>query len=136
LDANGFEFIDKLEQLLLRADELRACLSTAAIVIGQVAYRLEVLGSWGDISRSAFSAIGKYGALMKFATTAMAGGFATLSAQGVEGARQDRIALEAVFKQAWQELLGLAKLRAKGAELLIHDGSRGKGAGILYITIV
>ena len=86
--------------------------------------------------RSALAAIGEYGALMKFATTAMAGEFAALSAKGVDGARQDRLALETVHEQAGQELLSLEKLGAQGTEKLVHDGSRGKGAGVLYITLI
>jgi hypothetical protein len=120
LNANGFEFIDELEQLLLPADELSASLSTATIVFGQVAQRLDLFGCRRDVLRSALSAIGEHRALVKFAARATAGGFAALSAKGVERAGQDRLALETFLEQAWQELLGLEKLRAEGTEKLVH----------------
>jgi hypothetical protein len=136
LDANGFEFIDELEQLLLPADELSASLSTATIVFGQVAHRLDMFSCRCDILRPALSAIGEHGALVKFAACAMAGGFAALAAKDVEGARQDRLALETFLEQAWQKLLGLEKLGAKGTEKLVHAWRPGGAAGVLYITIV
>lgn len=57
---------------------------------------------------------------MKFAARAMTGGFAAFAAKDVEGAGQDRLAPETFLEQAWQELLGLEELRAKGTETLIH----------------
>ena len=95
-----------------------------------------MLGRGGDILRSALAAIGEHGALMQFAMTTMAGEFAALAAQGVKGARQDRFAFETVEEQAGQELLSLEKLGAQGTEKLVHDGSRCKGVGVLYITII
>jgi len=90
-----------------------------------------MFGCWCDVLRPALSAIGEYRGLVKFATCATAGGFAALSAKQVEGAGQDRLALETFLEQAWQKLLGLEKLGAKGAEKLVHAWSRGGGAGVL-----
>ena len=73
---------------------------------------------------------------MKFAARAMAGGFAALAAKDVEGARQDRLALETFLEQAWQELLGIEQLGAEGTETLVHAWTQGGGASILYITII
>jgi hypothetical protein len=121
LDANGFEFIDELEQLFLPADELGAGLSAAAIVVGHVANRVEVLRRWRDVSRAALSAVGKDGAGMKLSAVAVARRLAALSPQRVEGAREERLAAEAGFEQARQELLGLDELGAEGAKALVHE---------------
>jgi hypothetical protein len=120
LDANRFEFIDEFEQLLLPADELSASLSTATIVFGQMAQRLDMFGCRCDVLRQALAAIGEHGAFVKFAARAMAGGFAALAAKDVEGAGQDRRALETFLEQARQELLGLEKPSAEGTEKLVH----------------
>ena len=56
---------------------------------------------------------------------------AKYTSQGVKRARQDRFAAEAFFEEARQELLDLEELCAKGAELLVHGGSRGEGGAVL-----
>ena len=134
LDAGGLKFIDDLEQLFVPADELSASVAGSAIVLGQFAQRAKVLGRGGDVPRpttATIAAIGQDGALVKFAARAPAGGIAAFSAQSVKRARQDRFAAEAFFEEARQELLRLEELCAKGAELMVHGGRRGKGAGLL-----
>ena len=63
---------------------------------------------------------------MELPAIAMAGRLAALSPQGVEGARQERIAAEAVLQEGGQELLGLEELGAEGAESLVHEVHRGR----------
>ena len=58
---------------------------------------------------------------MELTAVATAVGFAALSPQGVERARQERCSCEARFEQ-WRELvLKIEELRAEGAELLVHE---------------
>jgi hypothetical protein len=120
LNASGFEFIDELEQLFLPTDELGACFSALAIVIGQFSQRFEVLRGRREVAWSALPAIGEDRAGVKFTTVAVAGRLAALPPQGVERARQEGIALEAGLKEGGQELLGLEEFGAEGTESLVH----------------
>jgi hypothetical protein len=67
------------------------------------------------------AAIGQDGALVELTAAAMAVGFAALSPQGVERARQERCACEARFEQLRELVLKSEELRAEGAELLVHE---------------
>lgn len=130
LDACGFEFIDELEQLFLPTHELGARLSATSIEIGHAAQAVKVLGRRRDVAWSALSAMGQDGAGVRFASVAMAGRLAALSPQGVERARQEGIATEAVFQEGRQEMLSLAELGAERAESLFH-AVHGAGGGVL-----
>ena len=59
---------------------------------------------------------------MRGAEFAVAGRFAALSPQGIEGTGQERFASEAWQQQSWQELLMLVELGAERAEELVHEG--------------
>ncbi len=113
--------------MFLPTDELGAGFSALAIVFGHVPQRQEVFGRRRDVLRSPLSAVGKDGAGMKLAAIAVAGRLAALTPQGVERARQERFAPEAVLKEGGQELLGLEEFGAEGAESLVHEVHRGKG---------
>ena len=121
LHACGFEFIDKLEQLPLPANELGAGLSAAAIGVGEVFQGIEVFRLRRDILRALLSAIREDGVFVKAAVVAVAGRFAALSAQGIEGARQERRAAESRLEQSRQELLELPELGTEGTEALVHE---------------
>ena len=121
LHACGFEIIDKLEQLPLPADELGAGLSAAAIVVGEVFQGLEVFRLRRDIPRALLSAVGQDGAFVQGAVVAVAGRFAALSAQGIEGAGQERFAAESWLEQSWKQLLELQELGTEGTESLVHE---------------
>jgi len=66
-----------------------------------------VLGRSGEVAWLALPTIGKDGALVQFAAAAAAARLATLSPQGIERARQERLAREAGFEQAGEKLLSL-----------------------------
>ena len=122
LDARGLQGIDQVEQLPLPADELGARLSAAAIVLGQSAYGGEVLRRRSEVAWLALATIGKDGALVQLAAAAAAARLATLAAEGVERARQQRFASEAGFEQAGEKLLSLAQLGAERTEPIVHGG--------------
>jgi hypothetical protein len=69
-----------------------------------------------DILGARLATVGEDGALMKLAAVAMAGRFAALSAQGVDGAGQERLASEGGFEECRQEFLEVEELGAKGTE--------------------
>jgi hypothetical protein len=106
--------------LPLPADELGAGLSATAIVIGHVAEGEEMLGGRNKVTRLALPAVGKDGALVQFAAAAAAARLATLSAEGVERARQKWRACETGFEQAGEKLLRLAQLGAERAQTMVH----------------
>jgi hypothetical protein len=120
LNANGFEFIDKLQQLFLPTDELGTRFSALAIGNGEIPDCLKVFRGRREVAWPALAAIGEHRADMKFATVAVARRLAALSLQGIERARQERIALEASLKEARQELLDLEEFGAEGTESLVH----------------
>jgi hypothetical protein len=67
-----------------------------------------VLRGRSKVTWLALPAIGKDGTLVQLAAAAAAIRLATLSAEGVERARQKRLACEAGFEQAREKLLRLA----------------------------
>ena len=79
-----------------------------------------MLGRSREVAWLTLPAIGKDGALVQFAATAVAARLATLSTQGVERGRQKRFASEAGFEQAGEKLLGLEQLGAERTETLVH----------------
>ena len=120
LDTSGQQGIDEVEHLPLPADKLGAGLSAAAIVIGHGAEGEEVLGGRNQVPWLALPAVGKDGARVQFAAAAAAARLATLSAEGVERARQKGFACEAGFEQAGEKLLRLAELGAERAQTMVH----------------
>src|SRR5208283_2555184 len=120
LDASSLQGIDDIEQLPLPAYELGARLSAAAILLGQITQSREVLGRRREVAWLALPAIGEDGALVQFAAAAVAARLATLTAEGVERARQQRFTSEASFEQAGEELLSLEELGAERAKTLVH----------------
>jgi hypothetical protein len=84
-----------------------------------------VLGRSREVAWFALPAIGKDGALVQFAVTAMAARLATLSPQSVKRARQQRFTSEANFEQAGEKLLNMAELRAERAKALVHGVTAG-----------
>jgi hypothetical protein len=122
--AGGVQGIDEFEHLPLPADELGAGLPAAAVLIGQVTQRREVLGGGREVAWPAVAAIGEDGALVQGAAAAVAAGLATLAPQGVERARQERFPAEAGFEQAGQAQLRLEQLRPESAKALVHEEPR------------
>jgi hypothetical protein len=79
-----------------------------------------VFGRRGEIARFAAAAIREDGALVQFAVAAVAARLATLSPQGVERGRQQRLTRQAGFEQVGEKLLSLEQLGAEGTETLVH----------------
>src|SRR5205823_5876272 len=104
---------------------LHTRLAALAIVLGHVAERIDLIGRWGDILRSSFSAIGEDGAVVEMAAGAVASGLTALAAQGVEGTGQKGRPFKADLEQAGQELLDLGELLTERTQMLVHRRSRG-----------
>jgi hypothetical protein len=79
-----------------------------------------VLRGRSKVTWLALAAIGKDGALVQFAAAAAAARLATLSAEGVERARQQWLAGEAGFEQVREKLLSLVELGAERAKTMVH----------------
>jgi hypothetical protein len=126
LDACGFQAVDEHQYLTLEPEQLRAGLAEPPVVVGEFAQGGELSGRGGEVAGSVLSAVGQHGAGVECAPGAVAGGFSATAAEGIEGAGQERFALEEGFQQGRELLLELAELQAEGAEVVGH-GWAGTG---------
>src|SRR5438270_442813 len=113
LHTGGLQRIDQRQQLPLPADELDAGLTDAPIVVGDRAQRVDLFGRRRNVLRPSLSAVGKDRAFVEFAAGTTAVRLPALSPQDIERAWQERLALETVFEQSRELLLGLGELGAE-----------------------
>jgi len=120
VDACGFDAVDQREELPLELEQLRACLAEASVGVGELLHVWELLGQRGEVLRLALAAIGEHGAGVEFTLGAAAVGFSTAAAEGVEGAREERLTAEEGLEEGVELLLAGVELGAEGAEVLGH----------------
>jgi len=123
------QVIDELQQLPLPAHEFGTRLPATARVLGHSTQGWQVLRRWREVLGFSLSAKREDRAFVQGVVLAVAGGLATLSAEGVEGSRQEGFASEANFQQLRQQLLRPEELGAQSTEALVHGNSQGAPVG-------
>jgi hypothetical protein len=120
LHACGFQAIDERQHLLLQPPQLRACLAEASVGVCEFLDGGPFFGGRSEISRPPLAAIGEDGAGVQFSVGAVAVGFSTAAAEGVEGAREERLAAQEDGEELLELLLHRVELGAEGTEVIGH----------------
>jgi len=125
LHACRFAAVHEREQLLLDPQQLCAGLAESPIGVGQFANFGEFVQWRADVLRPALAAVGEDGAGVKLSLRAVASGFSTAAAEGVERAGQERFTAQEDLDE-FLELWGDGEeLEAEGAEIASHGWSPG-----------
>jgi hypothetical protein len=138
LQASGFQAVDEREHLLLEPPQTRACLAETPVGVRELLDRGQFFGGRRDIPGPPLAAIGEDGAGVEFSVGAVAVGFSTAAAEGVEGAGEERLAAQEGGEEFLKPLLDREELSAKRTEVVGHvrfSESWGDSiCSILYIS--
>jgi len=126
LDPQGFDAIDEFQDLPLKPQQLGPPLAKLPVVVGEFLHDGNLLRRRRDVLWPALATVTQHGAGVGFAPGAVAGGLSTTTAEGVQGAGQERLSSEESFQERRELLLEFAEFLAQGAEVVGHGVGCGK----------